>query len=133
MTFTISILSANLFVVELTTSSWQVFTAGRVIAYLGVGLVENAVPSYQAELAPAPLRGFFAGSIMLITSAGNLWGTGMSRAYATETGNVGWMVPVGVQLIPAVFMLLLTPFTVGMFRFSPFPPLQKPKSLADTA
>jgi len=102
-------------VVEMTSHDWRVFSLGRVIAYLAVGMVENAVPSYQAEISPAPLRGFFAGSIMIVTSIGNLWGTVMSRAYVNETRPVGWLVPVGVQSIPAVAMLVTIPFCVGEF------------------
>ena len=48
---------------------------------------------------------------------GNLWGAGMSRAYATETTSVGWLVPVGVQLIPAVLLLVAVPFCVGALPF----------------
>ena len=97
--------------VELTAKSWSVFSIGRVFAYLAVGFVENAVPGYTAELAPAPLRGFLSGSLLFIVTLGNLWGTGMSRAYVDEKGRIGWMVPTGVQLVPPVAMLLLIPFT----------------------
>lgn len=98
--------------VEVTAHTWQVFTVGRTLAYMGVGILENVVPSYQAEIAPAPLRGFIAGSIMTAQSLGKVWGAGMSRAYATNEGN-GWMVVVAVAYIPAGIMLLLLPFTVG--------------------
>lgn len=81
------------------------------MAYYAVGLVENAVPSYNAEVSPAATRGLLSGSIMMVTSLGNLWGSGMSRAYATELSRKGWMVPTSMQLIPAVLILLLVPFT----------------------
>jgi MFS transporter, SP family, sugar:H+ symporter len=109
----ISNLSKNLRIVELTATNWIVFSVGRELAYLSVGIVENAVPSYQSEIAPAALRGLLGGSIMCINTMGNLWGAGMSRAYATETSKIGWLVPVGVQLIPAVGILLMVPFTPG--------------------
>ena len=48
---------------------------------------------------------------MFVTGMGNLWGAGMSRAYATEISSKGWIVPTSVQLIPAVLMLILIPFT----------------------
>jgi hypothetical protein len=76
-------------------------------------MVENAVPSYQSELSPAPLRGFFAGSLMGINTAGNVWGAGMSRAYVNETRPIGYMVPVAVQLIPAIMIIVAVPFCVG--------------------
>lgn len=48
---------------------------------------------------------------MLITGLGNLWGAGMSRAYATETQSKGWIIPTSMQFIPAVGLVLLLPFT----------------------
>jgi hypothetical protein len=48
---------------------------------------------------------------MFVTGMGNLWGAGMSRAYATETAAKGWIVPTSMQLIPAVLMLALVPCT----------------------
>lgn len=71
------------------------------------------MPSYNSETAPAALRGFFAGSITVLVALGNLWGAGMSRAYIHEQRDIGWLVPCGVQLLPAVLMLILVPFTPG--------------------
>lgn len=47
----------------------------------------------------------------MVTALGNLWGAGMSRAYATEHGDKGWIIPTAVQLIPAILLLVLVPFT----------------------
>lgn len=97
--------------------NWIVFTIGRVIAYMAVGYIENAVPTYSAEVAPAPLRGFCAGLLTPIITLSSVWGSGMCQAYATETGKIGWMVPVGVQAIPAVMLFILVPFTVESPRW----------------
>ncbi|RMJ11839.1 hypothetical protein CDV36_008500 [Fusarium kuroshium] len=98
-------------IIELTSSHWEQFTVGRIIAYAAVGLVENAVPAYNAETSPAAVRGFLSGSIMMFTALGNLWGAGMSRAYSTTLGKEGWIIPTAMQLIPAVGILVLVPFT----------------------
>lgn len=95
----------------MTAHSWIQFSIGRIVAYFAVGLVENAVPSYNAETSPAAARGLLAGSIMVVTSLGNLWGAGMSRAYQTETSNNGWLIPTAMQFIPAIGLLALVPFT----------------------
>jgi len=95
----------------MTSHSWVQFSIGRVVAYFAVGLVENAVPGYNAETSPPAVRGLFAGSIMFLTALGNLWGAGMSRAYSTHLGKEGWMIPVAMQFIPAVGILALVPFT----------------------
>ncbi|RSL85125.1 hypothetical protein CEP51_003514 [Fusarium floridanum] len=98
-------------IIELTSSHWEQFTVGRIIAYAAVGLVENAVPAYNAETSPAAVRGFLSGSIMMFTALGNLWGAGMSRAFSTTLGKEGWIIPTAMQLIPAVGILVLVPFT----------------------
>ena len=72
--------------------NWVTFTVGRTFAYMAVGLVENAVPSYNSEICPADVRGFFTGSLLFFNVLGGIWGSGMGRAYATETGNIGWLV-----------------------------------------
>lgn len=50
----------------MTAKDWVAFSAGRVIAYLGVGFVENAVPAYESEIAPTALRGFISGSLIML-------------------------------------------------------------------
>lgn len=47
----------------------------------------------------------------MVTGLGNLWGAGMSRAYATDVKQHGWIIPTSMQFIPAVGLLLLMPFT----------------------
>ena len=108
--------------VELTANNWAVFTVGRIFAYLATGLVENAVPSYTSELAPAPLRGFLSGSLVFIVTIGNLWGAGIARQYDTVTTNKGWMIPTSMQLIPPVILFIALPFTPGKSPPSEFPP-----------
>lgn len=82
-----------------------------MVTYYAVGLCENLVPSYNAEIAPAKHRGLLAGSIMTFTGLGNLWGAGMGQAFANETRRLGWIVTVSMQLIPAFMMITLVPFT----------------------
>ena len=98
-------------IIEMTAKEWQQFTVGRNFAYLSVGLVENLVPAYCAEIAPSSLRGLLAGSITFINALGNLWGAGMSRAYVHETSDKGWLIPCAMQLIPAISILGLLVFT----------------------
>ena len=94
----------------------MVFTVGRIIAYLGIGIVENAAPAYCSEISPAAVRGFKTGSMTVLVTGGNLWGAGMSRAFATEQGKIGWIVPVAIQLLPALMILAMVPFTPGQYK-----------------
>ena len=102
---------------RLPRRTWQVFTIGRVIAYLAVGYIENTVPTYSAEIAPAPLRGFCSGLLTPAITLSSVWGAGMCQAYATETRKVGWMMPIGVQAIPALMILALIWFAVESPRW----------------
>lgn len=95
----------------MSAKHWVQFTIGRDVAYFAVGLVENAVPSYNAEISPAATRGLLSGSLMFFTALGNLWGAGMSRAFATETQKQGWMIPTSMQFVPALLIIALIPFT----------------------
>ncbi|GFZ48394.1 hypothetical protein JCM24511_06142 [Saitozyma sp. JCM 24511] len=115
--FGISVFQVLAVVLELTAKSWIQFTVGRVFAYMAVGLIENTIPTYSAEVSPLALRGFFAGLITPINTASSVWGAGMSQAYATETGKIGWLVPVAVQIIPAVISIILVFFTVESPRW----------------
>lgn len=70
-----------------------------------------AVTHYNGEASPASSRGLLAGSMLLFNALGNLWGAGMSRAYATEPLDKGWIVPQAVQFIPPGLILLFIWFT----------------------
>lgn len=98
----------------MTSKEWVQFSVGRIVCYYTVGIIENVVPSYQADIAPSSLRGFFTGSLMAITTLGNLWGAGMGKAVATKPD--GWMIAVGVQYIPPVIIAILVPFAVGQYK-----------------
>lgn len=104
-------------IVEISAHSWIQFSIGRVFAYMAVGIVEPTIPQYQAELAPAPLRGFFAGNVQVLVHLGSIWGSGMSRAYSNETAPKGWMIPVAMQMIPAILLLIGVPFCIESPRW----------------
>ena len=94
--------------VELTAPNWGAFTAGRVIAYIGVsdagyqarfapillqvGLVQNASPGYCSEVSPSQLRGFMNGTMTVIATIGNVIGVGVSVPYVQEVRRIGWIV-----------------------------------------
>lgn len=102
---------------ELAATEWILFSVGRVLAYLAVGIVENAVPSYEAELAPAPLRGFLAGNVQVFVHVGSIWGACMSYAFRFSTMREGWMIPVAMMLVPPMILLVLVPFCVESPRW----------------
>jgi hypothetical protein len=92
----------------LTAPNWGAFTAGRVVAYIGVsdfhpfeeipliprqvGLVQNASPGYCSEVSPSQLRGFMNGTMTVIATIGNVIGVGVSVPYTQELRRIGWIV-----------------------------------------
>lgn len=117
--YLVTVVQCVALVVQMTAPSWQVFTGGRIIAYAAVGVVENAAPAYISEVAPASMRGFFGGAMVVVVTIGNLWGALMGRAYAHETRKTGWLIPVAVQFIPALMIVVLVPWCVGEWAEEP--------------
>ena len=111
------VISNSLTSVELAAPNWQAYAAGRSIAYFAVGIVENVVPAYHAEISPAACRGFFAGSVQVFVHIGATWAAGVTKAYATETDRKGWIIPTAQQLIPGVVLLIMVPFCVESPRW----------------
>ena len=77
------------------------------------GLVETAVPSYCSDVAPAPLRSMFAGSIVFVIITGQLWSNLMARAFRTDVTNRGWRIVASMQMVPVIFLVVSLPFTPG--------------------
>ncbi|KAL6243838.1 maltose permease [Rhinocladiella similis] len=98
-------------VLELTTKTTVQYTAGCFMIYIAVGIVENAVPAYASEIAPAPLRGFLVGTLQPFLNFGSLLACIVNYFCAKSTTRTGWMVATGLQGITAVLVLALLPFT----------------------
>ncbi|OAA76215.1 General substrate transporter [Akanthomyces lecanii RCEF 1005] len=113
--FALSVVSVIGIIVELTAAGTGVspghfaqFLAGRVIVYISVGLVEVNITTYQAEIVPAPFRGFVVISLQLFLNAGTVLATGVNKAFANVGDSVGWKTVTGVQF---VFPVLISAFT----------------------
>lgn len=102
-------------ILEATSKHWQQFLVGRIFLYGSVGLTENAVVTYQAELVPAAMRGPVVASIQFFIGIGGLIASGVNRAFSTYTTPVGWLIPVCIQ---AIFPFLLC---FGLWAVPPSP------------
>lgn len=100
--------------VQVTSKTVAQFTVGRILIYIAVGLVENVTPTYQSEVSPAALRGFFVGSIQLFLTFGSLIAGIVNNEMAKHTTQTGWMVATALQALPAVVIMIGLPFTPGM-------------------
>lgn len=100
-------------------SNWATFAAGRVIAYYTTGLVTTCAPSYNAEIAPAPLRSICSGAMTFFIALGQIWANAMSRGFVHVESVAGWRIIVAMQFIPAAFIAVLAVLTPGIFSASP--------------
>ncbi|RXK37325.1 hypothetical protein M231_05391 [Tremella mesenterica] len=98
-------------IIELVSPNWKVFTFGRCLSYVAQGIAENAVPSYTSDIAPAPVRSTFTGSLTFFLVIGQLWSNLMCRAYRLTHESKGWKIPVAMQLVPPIIILIGLPFT----------------------
>ena len=91
--------------------------SGRFLAGLGVGFLVMIVPLYQAELAHPSIRGRITALQQFMLGVGALVASWISWATYVHIKNSSaqWRVPLGLQIIPAVFLGLL----IFMFPESP--------------
>jgi len=83
---------------------------GRFVTGLGVGILSMIVPLYNAELAPAEIRGSLVSLQQLSICTGimiSYWiGYGTNYIGGTGAGqsNAAWLVPICIQLLPALIL-----------------------------
>ncbi|KAI1846019.1 hypothetical protein JX266_007828 [Neoarthrinium moseri] len=92
-------------IIQVTSHNVPQFTIGCFLVNLVVALVENVVPTYQSEIAPAPLRGFFVGSIQLCLSFGSLIAGVVNEAMLSKFDDMGWQVSTALQALPSVVII----------------------------
>ena len=83
--------------------------SGRFLAGLGVGFLVMIVPLYQAELCHPSIRGRVTALQQFMLGVGALmaawisWGTYIN----IKGSSAQWRIPLGLQIIPAVFLAAL--------------------------
>jgi sugar porter (SP) family MFS transporter len=104
-----------------TSSGYQSILGGRFITGMGVGALSTIVPMYNAEIAPPEVRGALVGLQQLSITLGimlSFWidyGTNYIGGTGEGQKDASWLVPLFLQLVPAVLL------GVGMI-FMPFSP-----------
>lgn len=105
-------------------NSFTVYNIFRIIGGIGIGISLNQSPIYIAEMSPAHLRGKFVSINQLMINIGILlaqvanWRIAMMDteipAHATAeiiqqswSGQMGWRLMFGMQLIPALIFFIL--------------------------
>ncbi|CAO3613048.1 unnamed protein product [Mucor fragilis] len=88
---------------------------GRLIGGLGTGLMTNAIPLYQSEIAPPDIRGRLISIFALLGSFGQMVGYFVTFASSYHTSDWSWRMPWLVQLTTC----LLFAFSVCFLPYSP--------------
>lgn len=82
--------------------------AGRCLAGVGVGFLVMIIPPYQAEIAHPDIRGRITALQQFMLGIGSFvagwvsWGTFISLTNSSQ-----WRIPLGLQMLPAVFLATL--------------------------
>ncbi|KAH8110120.1 general substrate transporter [Phellopilus nigrolimitatus] len=87
-----------------TFHAWYQFAIGRLISGFGVGALSAAVPMYQAETAPAQIRGTLTGTYQLFITFGILLAYCIGTGTNEIKGPGSWRTVVGIGFIWAVIL-----------------------------
>jgi MFS family permease len=87
----------------------QYLWSGRFLAGLGVGFLVMIVPLYQAELAHPSIRGRITALQQFMLGVGALVASWISWATYVhiKDSSAQWRIPLGLQIVPAIFLGLL--------------------------
>ncbi|KAI9497222.1 general substrate transporter [Zychaea mexicana] len=97
-------------VIQTASVNVGMFIAGRLIIGIGIGLLSMIVPLYQAEIAPAHIRGFAVGLAQQFIGFGVLVSTWVVYGANRIDSDAQWQIPVGIQIAPAVILFFGTFF-----------------------
>jgi len=88
---------------------------GRIVAGFAIGILSMTVPLYNTEIAPPKIRGFVVGLAQQMIGIGFIVANWVGYGCQFLSGDQGWRIALGLQLVPA-FLLL-----VGI-QFLPYSP-----------
>mmetsp|Transcript_25156 Transcript_25156/g.63817 ORF Transcript_25156/g.63817 Transcript_25156/m.63817 type:complete len:489 (-) Transcript_25156:48-1514(-) len=94
-------------VFQATAMSIRAMLTGRFVSGFAIGLLSTVVPLYQAEMAPASLRGTFTTLYQLMITSGILVAAAVDLLLVERDG--GWRVAIWLQALPAVVILAAMP------------------------
>ncbi|KAK1324480.1 Sugar transport protein 1 [Acorus calamus] len=79
---------------------------GRVLLGVGVGFVNQSVPLYLSEMAPAKLRGMLNIGFQLMITIGTLAANLINYATSKIKSDEGWRISLGLAAVPALIITL---------------------------
>lgn len=91
---------------ELSGFNTHTLLLGRLVGGLGTGLMTNAIPLYQSEIAPPDIRGRLISIFALLGSFGQMVGYFVTFSSSYYTSHWSWRMPWLVQLITCLLFAL---------------------------
>ncbi|KAI9097042.1 high-affinity glucose transporter [Phlyctochytrium arcticum] len=91
-------------VIQTLAHTLSLMLPGRLIAGLGVGLLSDLIPLYQAEAAPKELRGTLVSCYQLAITIGIVAAQAINQALKDHEGRASYRIPIALQLGFAGFL-----------------------------
>ncbi|PLB52020.1 general substrate transporter [Aspergillus steynii IBT 23096] len=86
-----------------TAQSKAQMLAGRIVAYVYIGMELAVVPVFQSEIVPAQVRGFVVGTYQAGLLVGQLLMSIICRGTSDLKGDASWKIPLGLlYIIPSI-------------------------------
>ncbi|KAK5123412.1 hypothetical protein LTR85_002844 [Meristemomyces frigidus] len=116
------LVNTGIFIIGVVIQSTAITSSGAssILAGMGVGSLSMIVPMYNAECAPPEVRGALVGLQQLAITTGimiSFWidyGTNFIGGTGVGQKDAAWLVPLCLQLVPAVFLgagMMFMPFS----------------------
>ncbi len=99
------------------TARFDQFVVGKIINSIAMGLAANIIPVYLSETSVTSARGFVINMYQTIQIVGVIVAAGSVFAVSTRLDKSAYLIPMGIQAIPAGLMLLVGPFLVESPRW----------------
>ncbi|KAK6380737.1 hypothetical protein LTS17_004937 [Exophiala oligosperma] len=87
-------------------SNFATFCTGRVIGGIACGIVFSVCPTYASEISPPEIRGFIGGVYAVNINFAYMFTEWIGLGFWYIESNVSWRLLLGLQLVPAVAMLI---------------------------
>lgn len=92
-------------ILQVAATAIPLFTAGRAIAGLGVGLLSAQVPLYQSETAPKWIRGAIVGAYQLAITIGLLIASIANNGTKDRNDSGAYRIPIAIQFAWAIILI----------------------------
>ncbi|KAL4867028.1 hypothetical protein BDV12DRAFT_172062 [Aspergillus spectabilis] len=101
--FVMSVYALATATVTVTSTMNKQIMAARILNYVYVGMELAVVPIFQAEIVPAPVRGFVVGSYQLSLTLGGVVINAVCYGTSRIEDNRAWRIPLGLfYIVPTI-------------------------------